>query len=201
MLHKNSQKRIYEEGAIYFITSKVDIDHRVNLGVKEFFREEIFCELWLEELKLVKELKQFELFAFCLLPDHFHLLLRTKGNENISRVMQFFKRHFSRNANWLSGCLPEGDIRECRLLQDEDNKHLKEVVSSHDEKLREMKKRIRNHFPKFVWQKSFHDHIIRGERDFENHFIYATQNHIKHGLSENWKYTSLNYSEMIDDLG
>ena len=54
--------------------------------------------------------------------------------------------------------------------------------------------------PKFKWQKSYHDHIIRNTRDFENHYNYTVYNFQKHNLPENWKYTSLNYGEMIDGI-
>ncbi len=54
--------------------------------------------------------------------------------------------------------------------------------------------------PKFKWQKSFHDHIIRNEKDFNNHWNYTMYNYLKHNLPENWKYTGLNYPELIDDI-
>ena len=55
-------------------------------------------------------------------------------------------------------------------------------------------------FPKFKWQKSFHDHIIKNSKDFENHYNYTIFNFQKHNLPENWEFTSLNYSEMIDGI-
>jgi len=52
--------------------------------------------------------------------------------------------------------------------------------------------------PKFKWQKSFHDHVIRNEKDLEKHYNYTVNNYIKHKLPENYRYTSLNYKELID---
>jgi REP element-mobilizing transposase RayT len=190
ILHRNSQKRIYEEGGEYFVTCKTKDNY-------PFFKEQIFCKLWIEELSLCKKLKKFELFGFCLLPDHFHMMFRPGNHENLSRVMQFFKRHFSRSANWLGGHLPEGDIRECRLLN-EKYKNLETIISLHDEKLNAMKKQIKNHLPKFQWQKSFHDHLIRGNQDFDNCLDYTIENFAKHNLPHDWRYTSLNYPEMLD---
>jgi REP element-mobilizing transposase RayT len=37
-------------------------------------------------------------------------------------------------------------------------------------------------FPRFVWQSSFRDHIIRDENDFLNHLEYIYSNAIKHGM-------------------
>ncbi|OGY41556.1 MAG: hypothetical protein A2Y82_05065 [Candidatus Buchananbacteria bacterium RBG_13_36_9] len=61
-------------------------------------------------------------------------------------------------------------------------------------------------YPKFKWLKSFYDHIIRfhdnhlrKEKDWDFHYDYTVYNHIRHGLPENWQYTSLNYSGLIDN--
>jgi hypothetical protein len=59
---------------------------------------------------------------------------------------------------------------------------------------------VNHHFPKFKWQKSFHDHIIRNQNDFDNHWNYTMYNFRKHGLPEDWQYTGLNYSEMLDEM-
>lgn len=199
-LHRNSQKRIYQENGIYFVTSKTKDNFL-------YFKEEILCELWLEELRLCKKIKRFELLAFCLLPDHFHLLVLPKGKENISRIMQFMKRHFTRSANWLLGHTHVGDIRECRL-QGGKHEKIENIINNHDQKLKTLKTKFlqkhgSNHtFPKFSWQSSFHDHLIRDENetDYHNHYEYTIYNYLKHGLTENWKYTSLNYPELIDEI-
>lgn len=36
--------------------------------------------------------------------------------------------------------------------------------------------------PHFRWQKSFRDHLIRDQRDFDNHIEYIYNNALKHGL-------------------
>ena len=60
-------------------------------------------------------------------------------------------------------------------------------------------------FPKFKWQKSFYDHMIRfhenhlkKEKDWDYHYDYTINNHLKHGLPEDWQYTSKNYPEIMD---
>ncbi len=43
------------------------------------------------------------------------------------------------------------------------------------------------------WQKRFWDHVIRDDRDFENHLHYIHFNPVKHGYAKNpraWKYSS-----------
>lgn len=192
-MHRNSQKRIYGD-YVYFITC--DVQDKI-----EFFKEEILCEFWIEELRLAKEIKQFKLYAFCLNYEHFHLLIKP-GNEiaDYSKIMQFLKRHLSRNANIVLGYNKidleklsagddvESDIGQCRIrLRNFRDKFIKKFGEEHN-------------LPKFKWQKSFHDHIIRDENDFNDHWNYTMYNFLKHNLTENWKYTGLNYTDLIDDI-
>ena len=48
-----------------------------------------------------------------------------------------------------------------------------------------------------IWQKRFYDHIIRDERDLNNHIDYIHYNPVKHGLvnkPHDWRYSSfMNY--------
>ena len=59
-----------------------------------------------------------------------------------------------------------------------------------------------NIFPKFKWQKSFHDHYIRGRKDFENHLKYIYNNPIKHKICDPEKYQFLyiNYPKLINEF-
>jgi REP element-mobilizing transposase RayT len=45
--------------------------------------------------------------------------------------------------------------------------------------------------PYFKWQKSFRDHTIRDQKDFNNHLSYISQNAVKHELvqePEQWPW-------------
>jgi REP element-mobilizing transposase RayT len=46
-------------------------------------------------------------------------------------------------------------------------------------------------FPRFKWQGSFHDHIIRDRKDLVHHLEYIRRQWLKHKLSEN-KYCFIN---------
>jgi len=203
-MHKNSQKRIYGD-CIYFITCVVD--EKI-----EFFTEEIFCDLWIKELKLAKELQHFKLYAFCLNYNHFHIMIKSENEiATYSEIMKFLKRNFSQNVNKILGFCSiegdninpttEGDNAHCRFqekreawqieMDDSISKMRKEFISKHGQ----------NHeSPKFKWQKSFHDHIIRDQRDYDNHWNYTMHNFRKHGLPDDWKYTGLNFPGLIDEI-
>jgi REP element-mobilizing transposase RayT len=214
-MHKNSQKRIYGD-YIYFITCTVGESFQV-------FYNRILCDLWMQVLILGKVLQQFKLFAFCLNYDHFHLLIKPNNKiANYSKIMQFLKRHFTRNANIILGydkhCFktmgnkknegdigfhPEGDIGQYRLREHEYREKWQIEMDKFVIRIRNkfLQKYGTNHnIPKFRWQKSFHDHVIRDQCDYDNHWNYTMYNYKKHGLLENWQYTGLNYPEMIDEL-
>ena len=107
--HRNSQKRYYEENSIYFIVTKTFQNF-------PYFKEPIFCELFIEELKLCKELKKFKLYGFCVIYDHLNLLIHPNNEFNISKVMKSLKENVSRDINYIiSGYRNEGDTSTCRL--------------------------------------------------------------------------------------
>lgn len=56
-------------------------------------------------------------------------------------------------------------------------------------------------FPKFQWQKSFHDHYIRNQNDFDTHMNYIVYNPKKHNLPNDWPYiyTNSNYDHLTDE--
>lgn len=60
--------RIYIEKALYYVTAKGD-------GRQHIFKDDEDYKILLGLLKKYKEQYGFKLFAFCLLPEHFHLLL------------------------------------------------------------------------------------------------------------------------------
>ena len=180
MIHKNSQKRYHNPSYIYFIT--------VNTKDKQsFFREKIWCNLWIEELQILKKLKPFKLFGFCLNHDHFHILLQCNEKHNISQVMQSFKKNFSQDANKIIQGIPAGANSDSRLQK---------------VNLDDFREKYKNDSPqkKFYWQKSFHDHVIRNEKDLAEHYNYCVYNFQKHNLPNNWTYTSLNFPELIDEF-
>ena len=203
-LHKNSPKRVY-------------------------FKESIFCDLFIENLKICKQLKGFKLYAFSIIYDHINLMIEPSNEFNVSQVIKSLKRNVSRNINIIMGYTsnypvhPVGHTILCGLRGMGSSLKCKVLglpTLNQDNKLYiwkfdvELYKNLFNNkfkgdtsYPKFKWQRKFYDHYIRfhenhlkQEKDWDYHYEYTINNHLKHGLPENWQYTSLNYSELIDYL-
>jgi len=194
--HRNSQRRIYFEDAEYFVTCKTENNY-------PFFKEKIFCDLFLENLRVCKKLKQFVLYGWVLNYDHFHLLIRPEGKCNVSEIMHFLKRNVSRNINFIIGDNKndepsEGADDHPRLRWNALNKFIsKKFILKFRFKI---KYPNRNPFPKFQWQKSYHDHFIRNENDWQHHMNYILYNPMKHGLPDDYPYVFTNekYDDLID---
>ena len=202
-LHRNSQKRFVDKDFVYFITT-------VTQGRFPFFQEDLFCDLFIENLKLCKKLKKFKLFGFVVLPDHVHLLIQPGDESNISKVMQSIKRHVSREINFLiEGEANEGGIRESRLHEGVYSEFV-DIIKIHDEEVNAIKNSFKNkyynfvnNFPHFSWQESFHDHVIRSEEDFFNHLNYIYFNCVKHNLCADpekyrWLFSNREFACFVD---
>lgn len=191
--HRNSQKRIYEEGAEYFVTT-------VTYDRYPYFANAILAELFVRDLWFAKELKQFDLFGYTVLPDHVHVLFQPGGTADYSEIMGSLKRNVSRDINDIIGNkslirgLHVGDDSNRRLRMNyeqtrHDHPHVTfKAFSSHFHAVENIRKKyheilgMRQMFHAFRWQKSFRDHIIRDENDYLNHLDYIYNNAVKHGL-------------------
>ncbi len=140
------------------------------------------------------------------MPDHIHLLIEPGDKYNISKIMQFIKRHFSRNINYI--LFPEDAIGQSHR-RGGDYENFMNIIYKHDNKIKLFKNQFikkygqtQFQFPKFQWQKSFYDHYIRNDIDFENHLEYIWCNPEKHKITNNFEYYSYssynNYIELID---
>ncbi len=204
-LHKNSPKRIYVPDAVYYIVVKTQDNY-------PYFKEQIFCDLFMENLKLCKQLKGFKLYGFSIIYDHVNLLIRPNEHFNISQIIKSLKENTSRDINVVMGYtfgnyLPNvGDTPTCRLRGREDYEYPDKQFESFRSQFVSLSGQPNPH-PKFKWQKSFYDHIIRfhdnivhQEKDWDFHYDYTVYNQIKHGLPEDWQYTSINYPELVDSM-
>lgn len=202
-----NQKRIHIPGEIYFVTCKTQNNY-------PYFEEEVFCKLWIEELRICKEIKECELYAFSLLLEHFHMMVKPGEKYNISKIMHCLKRNFSRDINKIINPTPGGEVPKPRREDTQPRRDDAPYCDNHrhdhphgedmDLRLLVLKNKFlqkygtHHNFPPFQWQRSFYDHYIRDETDFENHYDYILNNPHKHGLGPKWKHTSKNFPGLLD---
>lgn len=102
-LFEMREPRTYLKGAVYYTTV------RANAG-ELLFREDADYVYFLELIRERKIKYNFKLYAFCLLPKHYHLLIETQ-DKNISKVMQaintsytlYFNNKYKRQGHLVAG--------------------------------------------------------------------------------------------------
>jgi len=84
--------RTHIEGAVYYVTSRGDHNW-------EIFKDSRDYMVYIEFLKKYKAQYGFKLFAFCLLPNHLHLLIELKKGVTISNIMHDLNSNYTKYFN------------------------------------------------------------------------------------------------------
>ncbi len=114
--------RNHVQGGTYFFTV-------VTYNRQEFFADDTCAEILLKAIKRVQKRKPFELLAYCILPDHWHILLTLPIDDDqysqkireIKRLVTFELRKYFDNSNlvvwqnrfWEHTIRDENDLNNC----------------------------------------------------------------------------------------
>ena len=79
--------RIQGAGLLYHITSRGDNRKKIFLSDNDFNK-------FLEYLKLSQDKYKFHLYAYCLMDNHYHLMLET-SQPNLSKIMQYINTSYT----------------------------------------------------------------------------------------------------------
>jgi putative transposase len=159
------------ENYCHFVTAKT------RRNAKVFLQEEA-ASLLVQTILKIKEKLDFKLLAFVAMPDHVHLILMPDKRNTISDVMRHIKGRFSRKYNLLSRGMNSPDYG----------------APNHGTGNLSLPK------PK-VWQESFHDHVIRNRKEFDQRLNYLYNNPVKAKLvekPEDYEYSSASGKYEID---
>lgn len=120
------------------------------------------------------------------------------------------KKQFLHNVNQVMGInpiFPEGEqaLVRLRLVREIPQRINRKVLIYHQRFIRKYGNK-QFVIPRFRWQKSYHDHIIRNEKDFNYHINYIATNPVKHGLvkdERDYRWSSLNpeFKDLVDYFG
>jgi len=139
-------RRVKIKGGTYFFTL-------VTLNRATIFRTPESRALLLEAIEHINLHHPFFTEAFCVLPDHIHLLWRLpEDDDNYSIRIAEIKKRFSKN-----------------YLDNYPRLSSKNTVSTKREE-------------SGIWQRRFWEHYIRDEADLNAHINYIHYNPVKHGL-------------------
>lgn len=175
------QRRIFVDGAIYFVTTR-------TFDKQSIFSSNIACRSFIDVLDFCRDKLRFELFAFAILPEHVHLLIRSNPRNSISDTVRHIKGRFARLINNSTDLSTEDKFLGCRGIDDRvGEEFILAYLSDNDYRLTEQAEGMR------VWQRSFYDRIIRCDRHLENTINYIDNNAVHHQLVDDpikWPYSS-----------
>ena len=91
-LNMGNIRRYFEPGIAYFVTT-------ITFDRKPIFTVEKTIDLLLLTIEYFKLTLDYKIFAFCILPEHIHLIIQPFGKYNLSYIMKMIKGNFSRRFN------------------------------------------------------------------------------------------------------
>lgn len=121
--HKHCQRAI--EVLFYYQNQSPPIKYSDFLNLPKDKRENILADLKKEQKFLV------EIIAYCLMPNHFHLLLRQVKKDGISIFLGNFSNSYSRYFNTTSerkGSLFEGRFKAVRIQNQDQIDHVSRYI-------------------------------------------------------------------------
>ncbi len=155
----------------------------------------------IDNLRMTRNMQDAKLYAFCILPDHMHILL-SPGTKGLSAFVHSFKRNTMRDVRKFFAYETATDS-PCQLLPAAEVRNLRTVYGSGRYGSSAAGNNDRIEVDDWIvgWQKSFHDERIRDARQCSTAFGYIQGNGMKHGLVaeiEDWPWSSLHFPEIID---
>jgi len=130
-----------------------------------------------------RDCKQYDLFAFTVMPNHVHMVFST-----VSRITDSTKRRFdlpfwsvdeSLDAS-SSGRFGDSPYIVTKILQD-----LKKYTAVHANKILQRDGQF--------WQRESYDHLIRDNKELERTIWYVLNNPVKAGFVDDWKQWKWSY--------
>ena len=87
---RSRDRQYYEKfGDLFFITSTV-------VGFIDLFQSDTICEFFIDSLRFCQSRGDFKLIGYVLMPNHFHLIVKSKPDSSISATIGNMKRFTSR---------------------------------------------------------------------------------------------------------
>ncbi|MCK9638941.1 MAG: transposase [Prolixibacteraceae bacterium] len=81
--------KFHNPDGLYFITFTVQ-------GWVDVFTRNAYKDIVVENLAYCQKLKGLELFAWCIMSNHVHMIVRAEGKQSLSEILRDFKKHTSK---------------------------------------------------------------------------------------------------------
>ncbi len=161
-------------GDLFFVTSTV-------VGFVKLFEMKSLCHIMIENLNYYQNRGDFTIIAYVIMPDHFHIIIKTNKGLSVSQCIGNFKRITSRKIT--------------SELEKKGNKKL--ILSLSKNALLESSSDSR------VWEYRFDSFVLTNEVTLRQKIEYIHNNPVKSGLVSEpteWRCTSARNYAGLDDV-
>ncbi len=175
---KGIKHTIKKDEATYFLTSTI-------VEWADIFTRECYQEIIINTLRFYIKNKGLNVYAYCIMSNHIHMVVNTEMNFDLSDVIRDFKKYTSREI-----------IRAIKEEPESRRKWLLDIFSTAADEHSKTK------FYK-VWQDGNHAIELYNEHFTWTKINYIHQNPIKAGLvtqAEYWKYSSAGHYQGMESI-
>jgi putative transposase len=165
--------RVTDQQGIYFITTTV-------IGWIDVFTRKQLAEVIIESLRYCQKEKGLIIYAWCLMPNHLHMIVSAKENHNLSDIIRDFKKFTSKRV-----ISTIKSIKESRNWMT-DKFQFAAKVNSKSENYK-------------FWQDGFHPILLESSWFTHQKLNYIHQNPVVSGLVNEAQH--YRYSSAIDYYG
>ncbi|GAB2767586.1 REP element-mobilizing transposase RayT [Hymenobacter luteus] len=160
---------IRDQQALYFLTFSV-------VEWVDIFTRPLYKDIVIDSLRFCQQRKGLELFAFCLMTNHLHLICRAEDGKALSDIVRDFKKYTSRQL-----------FEAIHLNQQESRRTWLDWI------FRSQGSFNSNNSTAQIWQQRSHGVELRNEEMVQQRLHYTHQNPVRAGIcyrAEDYLYSS-----------
>ena len=166
--------KVFDGDEVYFVTFTI-------VGWIKVFEDDNFKQLIIDSIKFYQKNKGLILYAYCIMPNHVHMIVQATGKYTISEILRDLKKITSRSI--------------VRMLEDQRVDGYEEILKKFAE-AGKLLKRITNFK---VWQDGNQAKLIYSNKFLMEKLNYIHNNPVEYGLcSLPWEYkysSAVNYAD------
>jgi putative transposase len=136
---------VYRQPGRFFVTINTE-------GRRSWLTESAVAKHCIEELGAACARYDFDLLAYCVMPDHMHVLVSGEGGSDLIGLVHRFKQQ---TGYWFRNRAAAGGLKASPTLPSDRPP---------------------------LWQKSFYDHVLRQDEDVGDVIRYILENPVRAGL-------------------
>ncbi|MFZ6012009.1 MAG: REP-associated tyrosine transposase [Bacteroidota bacterium] len=172
--------KVWDQNKLYFVTFAV-------IRWLDVFTRREYKDIFIDSLRYCQKHKGLELYAYCIMPNHVHMIIGRKSAQSLQRMVRDIKKYTS--------------VKIFEAIENNPKESRKELFLWLFRRAGEANSNNVNHQ---FWQQHFHPIELSTNEMLEQRLNYIHQNPVKAGMvlsPEDYLYSSaVNYSGLPDKM-